>query len=81
MIITAKFASVCPCCSKSIAVGSKVEWSKGSKARHATCTGPAVASAAPRSQYRRIRYAVSEAQRNYDRGAGYYSSGLYDEES
>lgn len=39
MIITAKFASVCPCCSSRIAVGSKVEWSKGSKAVHAACAG------------------------------------------
>lgn len=39
MIITAKFASFCPCCNARIEVGSKVEWSKGSKARHVTCTG------------------------------------------
>lgn len=47
MIITAKFASVCPCCNARIAVGSKVEWSKGSKACHVACAGkPAVASTA-----------------------------------
>lgn len=44
MVITARFASVCPCCSSRIAVGSKVEWSKGSSARHVACaTGPASA--------------------------------------
>jgi hypothetical protein len=37
MVIKAKFASVCPCCSKKIEVGSKVEWSKGNKAMHAEC--------------------------------------------
>lgn len=55
MIITAKFASVCPCCSLRINVGSKVEWSKGEKARHVTCAGKPVASApsVARSSYRR----------------------------
>ncbi len=44
MTITAKFASVCPCCNVRITPGTKVEWSKGSPARHVTCTGaPAVA--------------------------------------
>jgi len=50
MIITAKFASVCPCCSNRIAIGSKVEWERGAKAKHAACagaTGPSVASASP----------------------------------
>jgi hypothetical protein len=37
MIITAKFASVCPCCRQPIAVGSKIEWSKGSPAKHVAC--------------------------------------------
>ena len=39
MIITAKYASVCPCCSIRIVAGSKVEWSKGSPARHVGCAG------------------------------------------
>ncbi len=38
MQITAKFASVCPCCSARITVGSKVEWTRGTPARHVTCT-------------------------------------------
>lgn len=52
MIITAKFASVCPCCSQRIVPGSKVEWSKGSPAKHTACSqGPAavVASASSRA--------------------------------
>lgn len=44
MIITAKFASTCPACSKPIAVGAKVEWSKGSKAAHVDCSAVAPAS-------------------------------------
>lgn len=62
MTITAKFASVCPCCAQRIQPGSKVEWSKGSKARHVACAvkpGAAVASgtrvlvsAMPRASYR-----------------------------
>lgn len=58
MIITAKFASICPCCNARIEVGSKVEWSRGEKARHVACAGkPAVASTtAPRRSYGR-RYA------------------------
>ena len=65
MIITAKFASTCPCCAAPIAVGAKVEWSKGSKAAHVACAGrPATASvrvAAPRSAryYSRSRQCVS----------------------
>ena len=47
MIITAKFASTCPKCSKPIAVGTKVEWEKGSKATHVDCSAarPSLASA------------------------------------
>lgn len=52
MIITAKFVSVCPCCSSRISVGEKVEWSKGAKARHEQCArqpgAVTVASSAPR---------------------------------
>ena len=48
MVITAKFASVCPCCSQRIHVGSKIEWSKGAPARHTACAtmGGTVAPAA-----------------------------------
>lgn len=44
MIITAKFASVCPSCAGRIEAGSKVEWVKGEKARHVKC--PAAGTAA-----------------------------------
>lgn len=56
MVITAKFASVCSCCSQRIVPGSKVEWSKGSPAKHTACSqGPAAfvaAAPARRSSYR-----------------------------
>jgi len=44
MIITAKFPGFCPCCNGRIEVGSKVEWSKGAKARHAACIGSTIAT-------------------------------------
>jgi hypothetical protein len=58
MIITAKFASTCSCCRQPIAVGSKIEWSKGSPAQHESCArtaGAGVIASAPvaRSTYRR----------------------------
>jgi len=46
VIITAKFASVCPACSGRITVGDKVEWSKGCKAVHVACAGSASSVAA-----------------------------------
>ncbi len=56
MKITAKYASECPACHVRIAVGSQVEWSRGSAARHVTC-GPvtAVAKAAHRGAFRSTR--------------------------
>jgi len=42
MIITAKYASVCPCCSQRIVPGTKVEWAKGSPAKHGACAGKTV---------------------------------------
>lgn len=55
MIITAKYNSTCPCCAKYISAGEKVEWVKGEKAKHVACTGPSVASSAPRSYTVRSR--------------------------
>ena len=43
MIITAKYPSYCACCRQPITVGSRIEWSKGSPAKHTACSG-AVAS-------------------------------------
>lgn len=51
MVITAKFNSICPCCSKPIDVGSQVEWSKGAKATHVACKGRP-ATSTPRSSGR-----------------------------
>lgn len=45
MTITAKYAATCPCCKSSIRPGDKIEWSKGSPAKHATCPAPAPAPA------------------------------------
>jgi hypothetical protein len=52
MIITAKFPSTCPKCSKPIAVGSKVEWNKGEKASHVDCSAVSAdaPAAAPRTE-------------------------------
>jgi hypothetical protein len=62
MIITAKFASRCSCCRQPIAVGSKIEWSKGSPARHVACAqGSSVDSAAPAG---RTSYARRAGKRN-----------------
>lgn len=58
MTISAKFATVCPCCNNRINVGDKVEWAKGSKARHVSCAGKPAAVSAPsavKSAYRRAR--------------------------
>ena len=37
MTITARFASTCPTCRQPIALGARIEWTKGEKARHTTC--------------------------------------------
>jgi hypothetical protein len=86
MIITAKFASVCPCCNVRIATGSRVEWTKGSKARHVTCTGPAIASASPGRAYRNGANGGRVDCRKYGwdgvvGSSSYYTSGQYDEDS
>jgi hypothetical protein len=39
MEITAKFASQCAGCGSRISVGQRVEWQRGSPARHAACAG------------------------------------------
>ena len=51
MTITAKFASVCPCCGARIVPGAKVEWSKGSPAKHISCVGKPVTATASRPAY------------------------------
>lgn len=82
MVITAKFASVCPCCSVRIHVGTKVEWSKGSKAVHVACAGKAATPTARRSYGRSRGYGGPLAGGRWrDGSADYYASGQYDEES
>ena len=44
MTITARFASTCPRCGKRITIGDQVEWQRGQKATHVSC------SAEPRPQ-------------------------------
>ncbi len=93
MIIAAKFASVCPCCSARIEVGSKVEWSKGSKARHVACEASAPVSATatvsvdPLNKPGRARGTRRSFPRRGSYGwdgvvgsSSYYTSGQYDEE-
>jgi len=66
MTITAKFASICPCCNGHITPGTKVEWSKGSKARHVACTS---ASTMPTATYLgRVVVADMPRRRSYGRG-------------
>jgi SWI/SNF-related matrix-associated actin-dependent regulator 1 of chromatin subfamily A len=45
MIITAKFASTCPSCGKTIKEGSNVSWTRGTKAVHAECSSEGRAQA------------------------------------
>lgn len=84
MTITAKFSTICPCCNQRIEAGSKVEWTKGSKARHVACAAKPGATSAPSGQGR------TSTERTYMRKYGwdgnrnsssYYTSGMYDEES
>lgn len=50
MVITAKFSGTCNVCNCSIAIGSKVEWASGSKARHVACVTSAAPVAASRKK-------------------------------
>jgi len=65
MIISAKFASVCPCCSVRITPGSRVEWIKGSKAVHVACAGKPAPIALAATSVRRSSYA---GRTSYARG-------------
>jgi hypothetical protein len=70
MVITAKFASICPCCNARIEVGSKVEWEKGSKACHVACTG----STSPKATTARRGF-VGASGRTYSSALERYRSG------
>lgn len=80
MIITAKFASTCPCCSKPIHAGDRVVWAKSSKARHVACTPPATTSASSGDARRRV-YRRCYGWDGREGSSSYYMSGLYDVES
>jgi hypothetical protein len=65
MTITAKFASVCPCCNVRITPGAKVEWTKGTPARHVTCGTPA---GAPTITMTRVSVADMPRRSSHGRG-------------
>jgi len=44
MTITARFPSTCSACHQPIALGAKIEWTKGSPARHTTCSAASSAT-------------------------------------
>lgn len=66
MQITAKFVSKCPACDRPIAIGAKVEWERGSKARHVDCSS----NPAPPPATRQTRSITVErvGRRSYLRG-------------
>jgi hypothetical protein len=53
MIIVAKYASSCACCSQPIQVGSKIEWRKGAAAKHAACAQGSASTVSARPAARR----------------------------
>ena len=60
MTIVAKYSARCAACGGPIAVGTKIEWSKGSPARHVDCAaslaaGPTLIPAARAPAARRAR--------------------------
>jgi hypothetical protein len=52
MTITARYAATCATCHQSITPGQKIEWSKGTPARHTTCAASAPSAPRPRADYR-----------------------------
>lgn len=73
MTITAKFATICPCCNTRIEAGSKVEWTKGSKARHVACASKAGAASAPSAAPRLTRERMGSGHGQAARMPGYSS--------
>jgi hypothetical protein len=57
MVITARFASTCPRCNNPIAVGSSVNWERGSKATHTQCPAARAAAAPAAPAARRLNLA------------------------
>lgn len=73
MVIIAKYASTCPCCSTAIRPGEQVEWSKGAKATHVRCASRA--TSAPASGYaQRVTSQRAAWGRQRGMGAGHGSA-------
>lgn len=69
MTITAKYPSTCPDCDQAITPGQKVEWERGSKARHASCAGTAPdRGSAPAASSERAITVERVGRRSYLRG-------------
>lgn len=71
MTITAKFASICPGCSKPIRPGDKVEWERGAKAKHSSCAGggePPTAGSSPAAPGPRSLSVSQDGRRCYITG-------------
>jgi hypothetical protein len=49
MTITARYASRCATCSRPIAVGEQIEWTKGQPARHPGCAARPATTASERT--------------------------------
>lgn len=56
MTITAKFPATCPTCGGAIAAGDKIEWQRGTRARHTACPDAAALTPAPRRMASRRSY-------------------------
>lgn len=83
MTITAKYAATCPVCNSAIRPGDQIDWSKGAKARHATCAGGAVSAPrctpAPRTRGPRAPYGKIECEECGDyvvRGSQCWETGM-----
>jgi hypothetical protein len=61
MVISAKFASTCPKCGQPIRMGTRIDWSKGCKAKHVEC--PSGESAAPAKHRKSASKSASEPTR------------------
>lgn len=70
MTITAKYPGTCPCCARAIAAGDRVEWSKGQKARHVSCSA---ATPAQPGRARRGRLPMGSGRGQAVRMPGYSS--------
>jgi len=63
MTITARYPTTCPSCSRPIAIGASVEWSKGAQARHTSCSTSAATPRTSSARYRTIGVRMAARQR------------------